>query len=1053
MTNPFYFTEKLVFRSPALSFIDVVPENIICHLLSNDKFLEAVYIASPVLYKQCIKLRDGKIIDTKAVKNLHISIIKYYQRMYSRCTPFGLFAGCGIANWRTHNTDMLAINDSGHSRQTRLDMYYLCQLAFHLSGKESIKNKISWYPNTSLYKIAGCFRYIEYEHIKDKRLYKISEAQFSTALEMVLERSVCGLTIAGLKGVLGNEGHGEKEAEAFIQELIASQILVSDLEPAVTGQEPLDYVIGLLQSIAGGEKEVLEILIILEELKRLLAKLDGTTDDRMELYKAIIRQLDQLDIPYDENRLFQVDMYHSISEGTIDPDWQNELMGAFDFLSGISANKINKNLDDFSKKFKERYDEQWVPLNEILDTDIGIGYADEITNDYSQLIEGLMLPASKQENAPLPWNSCETWLLQKLVEATVSKSFEVGITREDLEQFPPNWEKLPPSMSVMFSSVENERLVIDGIMGSSAANLLGRFAGGLEPIGELVDQITTTEQLNYPDAIFAEILHLPESRTGNILLRPQSRSFEIPFLARFAGNGSQGERNVGRIPLNDLLVSVKEGSILLYSISLRKQIVPRLGTAHNFSLSSLPVYRFLCDLQGQNLRTSFRFSWGILQQQFVFLPRVTMGRVILSEATWQFKRKDIEELTGGHETESYATVSAFFDKWKMPPLTVLVDGDNELLINLSCPLSIDAFIKSVKGRQSIVVKEYFKTGNLHSNKPGFACQFIAPIINGSSRLKKNWASDLVSHADAIPMLTVQRRFIPGSDWVYAKLYCGIGVAERCLATTIRPLVFELSQGGYIKKWFFIRYNEGGHHLRIRFEATDQGQVQNIVAICNGHFKQMDKECLVNRVEYATYDREIERYGETTIGLSESVFCINSSAILEFVSGEPGDEARWLWGIQYADMLLHSFGFSLAEKCSLLFHLSESFLKEFKADKPFFIQINNRYREVKRLLFSILDNDFTTNTLSTPEIKHMLVEDAGALEYIAAEIDKLNTGADREMRLRSLVSSYLHMHFNRLFLNKQRVHEMVVYEYMNQYYRAKLAIANQVYKPKVQQLVV
>jgi lantibiotic biosynthesis protein len=1041
MANPFYFTEKLVYRSPALAFIEQIPESVIEHLLNDNRFLEAIYIASPVLYKQCIKLRDGKITDNKAIAKLHNSIVKYYQRMYSRCTPFGLFAGCGVDSW--HNTEsteaVKKANESGNTRQTRLDMYYLCKLSFHLSGIKAIRNKIRWYPNTSLYTIAGSYRYIEYEHIKDKRAYKISEVAYSKPLETVLENSTKGMLAGDLVAVVQMIGYSDIECTSFIEQLIESQILVSDLEPAVTGEEPLQYLIALLEKIADGEKEVTEILATLKNVQQLLLQIDTDCDGAIDLYQSVMKQLDVLQVPYDESKLFQVDLYHNKAVTEIKPEWKQELMNAFGFLSGLSSHRSNTNLDDFINKFKDRFEEQWMPLNEVLDADMGIGYANDISHGYSQLIEGLLLPSPKQESITLQWDSKEEWLLQKLIAASANKLYEVPITGEDINRFPANWEKLPPSMSMMFSPVEQNRIILDNITGTSAVNLLGRFAGGLPAIHQLVNEITGAEQSNNPDAVFAEIAHLPENRTGNILLRPKLRKLEIPFLARPATERYLGEEQCNVVSLNDIWIAIKQGEILLYSKKIKQYIIPKLGTAHNYSLSTLPVYRFLCDLQGQNLRSGIRFSWGNLKQLFTFLPRVVLGNTILCEATWQFKKTDIEALTNCDEANLMSTVQIFFNKWQMPALVMLSDGDNELLVDIKSYHSIKAFVSTIKGRTSIIVKEYLKPSHLQNGTSGITTQYIAPVINSTKVIKAmNNPFFPQEHKEE----ALQRSFIPGSEWLYIKIYCGVAMADKVLLDAIYPMMLELLKGKYIKKWFFIRYNDPAPHLRVRLQITDTEYISYVTKSCNHYFEKLQKNKTVNKVYFATYEREIERYGKATMELSESVFHLNSAAILQLLSYLPNDEIKLLWGIQYTDMLLNAFRFTDIQKHTLLKHLSKSFANEFKADKLLLQQLSNRYRQVKPQIHNMLTKGFDIDFNQNYSKQDILLAHREQLYRTVEEIYNIQPDAEKESNIKDLISSFIHMHFNRLFITRQRVHEMLVYDYLHQYYESNLAIINQ-----------
>jgi len=53
---------------------------------------EAIYLASPVLYKEMMKYLSGKITDSKEIERIINSCTRYLSRMSTRCTPFGLFA-------------------------------------------------------------------------------------------------------------------------------------------------------------------------------------------------------------------------------------------------------------------------------------------------------------------------------------------------------------------------------------------------------------------------------------------------------------------------------------------------------------------------------------------------------------------------------------------------------------------------------------------------------------------------------------------------------------------------------------------------------------------------------------------------------------------------------------------------------------------------------------------------------------------------------------------------------------------------------------------------
>src|SRR5262249_12653274 len=155
-----------------------------------------------------------------------------------------------------------------------------------------------------------------------------------------------------------------------------------------------------------------------------------------------------------------------------------------------------------------------------------------------------------------------------------------------------------------------------------------------DDLDQLVRAHLAAEEAVHPDRVYAEVVHLPEGRAGNILSRPVLRDYEIPYLGR---SGAPEDR---QLPLSDLLVSVQADRIVLRSGRLGREVVPRLTTAHNHLGRGLGVYRFLCALQFQGVIPGLRWDWGPLELA-PFLPRVVSGRVILSRARWNLDERDL----------------------------------------------------------------------------------------------------------------------------------------------------------------------------------------------------------------------------------------------------------------------------------------------------------------------------------------------------------------------------------------------------------------------------
>jgi lantibiotic biosynthesis protein len=1014
---PYVFNTGLILRTPAFPFIPAKNGEDAGAMLKKDYFLEAIYLASPVLYDECVKLANGQITDEKEKAKILQSAMKYWQRMYSRCTPFGLFSGCSTIEW-TDELSQITINEAKRQRHTRLDMHFLCALSQNLATLPDIKKRLRYFPNNSWYKTADEIRYIEYKYVNGNRHHQISAAASSDYLEDILQHAANGITIPQMVERLLPLDVTEEEAMEFIDELLESQVLVNELEPAITGPEFIYQLLETLRQLNNPANETIENIIhILEQIDDRIKKIDQNSANPVSAYKEIIELVKQTGVAFEESKLFQTDMVQQTEAAHLSVAHQESLTGAITALNALMGNHFSEeNLRGFVQRFYERYEDKEMQLLQVLDAETGIGYLQQTGRNPSVLIEDIFPGAPAEESfRDVKWGKTQTWLLDKLQEATRNNRFEVEITETDLKDLKPVWKNLPPSMSVMFRLVNEEQLVFESAGGSSAANLLARFAHGDEKIKEIICDTTEKEQQNNPGILFAEIVHLPESRVGNILLHPVFRGYEIPFLAKSSLPTEQ------QIDLRDLYVSVQGNRVILRSASLNKEIIPRLSSAHNFSFNALPVYQFLCDLQTNGLQGGFGFQWGALSGQFMFLPRVTYKNVILFEATWQLDKKHTEQLTNALKQKD----PAFIKQVRLPQLITLSDGDNELLVDIENEASVAAFLKTIKNRTSIVLKEFISGGTAAiSNTEGvpFVNQFIASLV------KTETVYDRQLNPSS-PQTT--RSFVPGSEWFYYKIYCGVNTAEKILDLHLEPVIRQLEEQGLIEKWFFIRYTDPGFHLRIRFLAKTPEAKLAIENMLAEPLVQIHNEGLSWKIQMDTYNRELERYGDALIDESESLFCIDSYLKLDFLRQTEGDERekiRWLWGMKNADWLLECFAFTPAEKEELLRKVKEQFGREFNFGKPALQEINKKFGKYRTEMMQVMQPKIEEEPLVPLQ---MFEGYRAAMTELATRI-KDKSGNKIEV-LESLLHSYLHMCLNRLFPAEPRLQEAVMYEFLHKYY--------------------
>ncbi len=579
-------------------------------------------------------------------------------------------------------------------------------------------------------------RYIEYKYVNSRRHHHIIAVDDSEYLSGLLQKAAEGALLKDLTETLVDDKITYEEAEGFVEALVDSQLLISALEPSVSGPEFLEQIKEVLEKLEG-TKNVLDIL---NKADTQIKELDRNMGNPPESYLALSEFLKQLGTEFELKYLFQTDMVLETEKNILDKTMVNTVKKGLCFLNKITLPPKETLLDQFKTTFYERFEEREVPLSMALDVEIGIGYKqDQGAGDVSPLVDDLVLPGRKpkHEISEVRWSPIHSILQQKLTQALAREEYCIALKDDDFKDFEENWEDLPDTVSTMIEIVEEDGKVnikLGGFGGSSAANLLGRFCHGDEKLDRHTRKIIDIETRANDGKVLAEIVHLPESRVGNILMRPAFRHYEIPYLAKSVLPGE------GQLPLKDLRVSVEHGRrVKLRSGRLDKEVVPHLTNAHNYAANSLPIYHFLCDMQTQGLRSGVGLNLGPFADEYPFIPRITYQNLILSEATWNLASEDVEPLMEMVDKDQKldAAVEAFMRKRKIPRYVMLKDGDNELLVNFKNFTSVKMLLDTVKKRQRFKLTEFFfaKEGIVKDGKNAYYANQIILSFYNSQRLK------------------------------------------------------------------------------------------------------------------------------------------------------------------------------------------------------------------------------------------------------------------------------------------------------------------------------
>lgn len=971
---------------------------------------EALFLASPAFYERYRLWLEGKEVSER--QQLAMTLYQYLIRMTVRSTPFGLFSGCFFC-FPDDTPDAYICERHEMSRFIRLDAVYLEALRNALLTRKEIWPKLKIVQNPTLYLAGDRFRYVEQHHDGREEQSFVTATDDSPFLRLVLDGVSKGATFYDLVAQLVAAGAEEAASIRYLSELLDSRILFFDLETALTNPAQLEAIVGRLASIG----EAAPVVGRLKELQGLMTCREEGTGK----YLRIEESLEALGVRAAGRNTVQVDTFFGTQKDELLKHLSGGLQSRLSKLMVLNRFAEKPAMLQFRQRFSARYEEMEVPFNLALDPETGVGYGNEDTgyaDGYTPLLDDLAVP----EAAPGETTCRQGWidfLLDKYAGAIRQHDNEIVLSDEDLAHIAAlntgNPAPVPYGGFIMGSLLADSRAAVENgdylfhlsaLSGPSALPLLGRFACGNKDLERALRQCAADEEAFHKDVILAEVIYNPGGKVSNIAGHPAFYRYEIPYL------GQASVESDFRIPLDDLVISVRGGKVMLRSRRLNKRVIPRLSNAHYYA-NGLPAYRFLCDLQYHDSYLDIRWDWSVMKNS-CSLPRVRYRNIILSRATWTLQE---EELSGLKNREAGAVLEAK----GIPGQFVIVSGDNELLIDLDVPCAVDLLIAQLRKHKTLRLAEFLMTpGNCWLQKEGmhYAHELVIPLRNEKAVPLAGFSQSQVG--------AVRRGFPVGSEWLYLKIYCGVKSAQTILTAQLYPLIRQMLEDGVVKKFFFVNFSDPEFHLRLRFQGDPSRDFhQYVVSAIREVIQPLLDKGLVSRIQADTYQRELERYGAARIECCETFFHFDSLATLHFFDhcdDLPDDQELILYAAARVHHLLVAAGLPETDRAGLTEQLKESFFREFRGDTLLRKQLGSKYRQFRPLISEALGDgvSFNSNTF---------------LEGCLSELSGSCPGKDN---LPTLLASLVHMTVNRIFPVRPRMYELVLYYFLSKHYSGKIA---------------
>jgi thiopeptide-type bacteriocin biosynthesis protein len=244
----------------------------------------------------------------------------------------------------------------------------------------------------------------------------------------------------------------------------------------------------------------------------------------------------------------------------------------------------------------------------------------------------------------------------------------------------------------------------------------------------------------------------------------------------------------------------------------------------------------------------------------------------------------------------------------------------------------------------------------------------------------------------------------------------------------------LIQEGLVKQWFFVRYSDPSHHLRIRLLSRATGVLATFVDSLQQELMEQFESGEVWRLQTDTYFRETDRYGGPLgMLLSEELFCCDSECVVALLRrGAKSMQAnrRWLVVLEVLDSLLTDSDFCLERKLALAKKLRDGYFAEFGADRPLRHAVGRKFFDNRASVMKAIEGRSSDGFRPLQQRS----------ERIRPIIGKIQEGISEGQITRSLgelLESYLHMSANRLFRTSARIHEMVIYDVLYRAYNTAI----------------
>ncbi|RGF95479.1 MAG: lantibiotic dehydratase [Oscillospiraceae bacterium] len=813
----------------------------------------------------------------KRNQDIESTLLKYIIRSTTRATPYGLLSGISAGEF-AKNTDVIREDVIENKKRCRVDMGWLCSFISNLEKNEKVLVKISVKFNEQcIIKGDRIYNpYITSETQEDEQnLYTAVSIRLSEILLWIKQECSTSIVVKDLveKIIAKKKNCSTDRVLFYIKQLIENNFLITELRPPLVNTDPLPYLIHVLKQRQVDQ----DIICILENVERLIKEYNSISIGKgKDKYKTIVKYMETL---RKANDYLQTDLMILCKKNQLSYNVKKECEKVLNCFSKISEAAETDFLSKYKNDFIEKYGyHRVVPVMEVLDNDIGIGIPAGYTG------------AKCYRNKEVAYETTlckriKEYIWTKIQYALINGKNEVEIIEKDLDDILSELNITPltelPSVDIFVEVLAKEKSDIDKnnfqilFTGASICDIAGRSWGRFSDMIEecIVKEFANKEQKTLSeDYIIASLCEFSRNgRLDNVTMNTNSYEYQISF-------NTNGSKDKQEIKISDIGIGVDRISnkLFAYSFSLNKKIKIISNNMLNPIIGS-DAFRLLRDIS--NLEHARIGSILGLFQSFglAYTPRIILGKTILAPATWVLEKKIFLQKS---KTESWEEKFTRVRKeWQIVRYVYIAQGDNRLLLDLDDDIQITLLYQIIKkSREAVLLMEAIDIENKFWIKDSKGNHYANEFVFSLYPEKVSYDNFEKIYIDN--KIVEERVLVPGQDnWIYLKLYYCEERLNDVLGENLMEFLETLKKDDLLDKYFFIRYWDPMPHIRLRIRVKNQAVLGNVFQLLYYWGSELKTTGKISKVQYDTYEREIERYGGfKSMNFAETFFFYDSEYV-------------------------------------------------------------------------------------------------------------------------------------------------------------------------------